>query len=716
MAAMAAFGLAMAGISAAGPNDDAATAQATVDTSSALVQLNGDPLSTYTKTKPPQGKKIDFNSNTVKSYRAQLSALRNDYKAWLRANVPQAKVTGEFDISLNAVAVQLNGATLAQVAAGPQVKHAEYEGLYRPSVTDPDLAIIKAKEAWAAGGTNGKGDGVKIAIVDTGIDITHPCFADTGYSTQTQLGDHHFTNNKVIAAKVFNNKTPSQKYTAEALQEHGTHVAGTAACNENTPAPVDGVATYDMSGVAPRALLGNYNVFPGDVTSARSEDILNALEAAYADGFDVANMSLGGSNGKSANSNFGTQDLLTMAVDNLDLANMVVAVAAGNSGPGHYTIESPGSAARALTAGASTVGHFIGAPVTVAGAGTFAAATGDFALVTSDLTAPLGVTSGTGVGGLSTACSALPSLTGKIALVSRGTCTFSTKIRNAQDAGAVAVLVANNVFGDPTAMGQDGTANQPAIPAYMVSRNDGVTLAGFNGASTTIGATLTYLQTGNDDFMAGFSSQGPTDVDFRVKPDVVAPGVSVLSSIPHQFCDAPPCFAFFQGTSMATPHLAGSAAVVRGQHPTWTAAQVRSAVVNTADVGVLKSATTGGPVSDVNLIGSGRENLLSAVGAGPALDPVSVSFGAVPSGAGQTLTFNLTITNLSGGAQTWAVAVGGGGGGVAYSVSPASVSLAPTASTVVTVTMTAAKGAVPGDHQGTLTVGGAHAAVYTFIK
>jgi len=710
IAAVAALGLAMVGTSVASPNDDAAAPQVTQDTSSALVQLNGDPLSTYTKTKPAQGKKIDFNSNTVKSYRAQLSALRNDYKAWLRANVPQAKVTGEFDISLNAVAVQLNGATLAQVAAGPQVKHAEYEGLYRPSVTDPDLAIIKAKEAWAVGGTNGKGDGVKIAIVDTGIDVTHPCFSDAGYSSQTQLGDHSFTNNKVIVAKVFNNKTPSQKYTAEALQEHGTHVAGTAACNENTPAPVDGVTTYDMSGVAPRALLGNYNVFPGPVLNARSEDIMNALEAAYQDGFDVANMSLGGGA-------HGIQDLLTVVVDNLDQANMVVAVAAGNSGPGHYTIESPGSAARALTAGASTVGHFIGAPVTVNG-NTFAAATGDFALVSADLTAPLGVVTGTGVNGLNTACSALTagSLTGKIALVTRGTCTFSTKIRNAQTAGAVAVLVANNVFGDPTAMGQDGTANQPTIPAYMVSRVDGGALAALNGAATTIGATLTYLQTVNNDFMAGFSSQGPTDVDFRVKPDVVAPGVSVLSSIPHQFCDEPPCFAFFQGTSMATPHLAGSAAVVRGQHPTWTAAQVRSAVVNTADVGVLKSASTGGAVSDVNLIGSGRENLLSAVGAGPALDPVSVSFGAVPSGSGQTQTFNVTITNLSSAAATWAVAVGAGGGGVAYSVSPSSVSLASGASTVVTITMTAAKGAAAGDHQATLTVGGAHAAVYTFIK
>jgi minor extracellular serine protease Vpr len=714
VAAVAALGLVMAGTLAATPNDDATSTQATQDTSSALVQLNGDPLSTYTRTKPPQGKKIDFYSNTTKSYRAQLSALRNDYKAWLKANVPQAKVTGEFDISLNAVAVQLNGATLAQVAAAPQVKHAEYQGLYRPTVVDPDLAIIKAKEAWAAGGS--KGDGVKIAIVDTGIDATHPCFDDTGYSVQTQLGDSSFTNNKVIAAKVFNNKTPSQKYTPEALQSHGTHVAGTAACNENTPAPVDGVTTYDMSGVAPRALLGNYNVFPGQVGNARSEDILNALEAAYADGFDVANMSLGGTPGKSGQ--LGFQDLVTSAVDNLDQANMVVAVAAGNSGPGHYTIESPGAAARALTAGASTVGHFIGAPVTVRG-NKYAAATGDFETVEADLTAPLGVVTGTGTNGLSIACSALPaaSLAGAIALVTRGTCTFSTKIRNAQDAGAVAVLVGNNVFGDPTAMGQDGTPNQPTIPAYMVSRIDAGALKAFNGQSTTIGAALTYLQTGNDDFMAGFSSQGPTDVDFRVKPDVVAPGVSVLSSIPHQFCDAPPCFAFFQGTSMATPHLAGSAAVVRGAHPTWSAAQIRSAVVNTADTGVLKSATTGNPVSDVNLIGSGRENLLSAVGVGAALDPVSVSFGAVPSGSGQTLTFDVTVTNLTGAAATWSVAVGASTGtGVTYSPSASSVSLAPGGSTVVTITMTAAKGASKGDHQATLTVGSSHGAVYTFIK
>jgi minor extracellular serine protease Vpr len=366
------------------------------------------------------------------------------------------------------------------------------------------------------------------------------------------------------------------------------------------------------------------------------------------------------------------------------------------------------------------VGQFIGAPVTV-NATTYGAAVGSFATVEADLTAPLGVVFDDANLGL--ACSALPagSLTGKIALISRGTCTFSTKIRNAQNAGAVAVLIVNNVAGGPIAMGQDGTPNQPTIPAYMLSQTDGLSLVSLDGAATTIGATLQYFYVpANDNFMAAFSSQGPTDVDFRVKPDAVAPGVNVLSSIPGD-CGVLGCWAFFQGTSMATPHLAGSAAVVRGQHPSWSAAQVRSAIVNTADQNVLKKFTSTTLETDVNIIGAGRDNLLSAVNATVGIDPVSISFGAVSSGSGQIENFNVTLTNLSGGAATFSIAVGAGGGGVGYTVTPSSVSLAPGASTTVTVTMSADKGAAPDGHQALLTVGSggsevAHAVVFAFIK
>ncbi len=706
----------------AAPTSDGSSSRATQDVGHALVQLNGEPLATYVRTKPPKGKKIDFASNTARAYRAQLSNRRNDYKAWLRANVPQASVTGEFDTSLNAVAVKLGGASLAQVSATSMVKSAQYQGLFYPNqatIVDPDLALISAEQAWARnGGTAASaGAGVKVAIVDSGIDQSHPCFSDSGYAAQPRLGDQRYTNNKVIAARVFNNKLPQNGFTAEAVGEHGTHVAGTVACNYRTPAMVSGVTIpYPMSGVAPRALLGNYNVFPGTVDSARSEDILNALEAAYADGMDVANMSLGGGS-------HGIQDLLTVAVDNLDHANMVVSISNGNEGPGYFTVGSPGMAARGLTAGASSVGHFVGAPVTADGVA-HGAASGDFATVgPAGMTAPLAVLTGT-TNGLSTACVPLTagSLTGRIALLSRGVCSFSTKVRNAQEAGAAAVLVANNVAGDPTAMGSDGTAGQPTIPAYMVSIGSGQTLKLLNGTSTAIGAALSYFSSANSNIMAGFSSQGPTDVDFRVKPDVVAPGVNVLSSIPVNHCAAPAssCFAFLSGTSMAAPHLAGSAAVVRSQHQGWSAAEVRSAVVNTARRDALKDFRFAAAVNDVNIVGAGLENLLAAVNASVAVDPVSLSFNGVPSGSGQTRQASMTLTNVSGSAKTFDLSLGAQPPGVTYSVSPATLALAASGSATVTVTMRAAVGAT-GHQQCVLEIkeGGAsvaHAVLFTLMK
>jgi minor extracellular serine protease Vpr len=705
---------------AGNPNTDGSTAVG-VDAGSAIVVLSGDPLSTSPRTRPTPGNKIDFSSAAVRAQRALLSAQRNDFKAWLRANAPGARVIREYDIALNAVAVQLGGTSLATIRRAPQVTDAQHVSLYRPvDNADPDLGLVHAIEAWQTaqvGGAANAGRGVKVGVVDTGIDIRHPCFSDAGFPSTPQLGDQRFTNNKVIVAKVFHNKAGDRGYTPEAVQDHGTHVAGTAACNLDTPATVNGVAIpYAVSGVAPAAQLGNYNVFPADVESARSEDIVNALEAAFADGMDVVNMSLGGSAS-------GSRDLLAMAVDNLDQAGMISAVAAGNSGPGHDTIESPGSAARALTAGASTVGHFVGAPLVV-GASTFAAAAGDFATVSADLTAPLGVVTGS-INGLGDACAALPagSLTGKIGVVSRGVCTFSQKIRNAQGAGAVAAIVVNNVGGDPSSMGQDGTPNQPTIPAYQVARTAAAPLVAANGQTATITAAQAYFRTGNDNIMAGFSSQGPTDASFRrVKPDAVAPGVNVLSSIPNQFCDSPPCWAFFQGTSMATPHLAGMAAVVLGAHPSWGAGQVRSAIVNTASDGVLtRTANPAVVETDVNVTGAGLANLLNAVGARVALGPVSTSFGSLPGGSGQTRTASITLTNLTGSAVTVTPQVDTVvGSGVTFA-SGGAITLAAGGSANLAVSATSSMQAPAGDHSAILRLrsGGteiAHSVLYVFVS
>jgi uncharacterized membrane protein len=137
---------------------------------------------------------------------------------------------------------------------------------------------------------------------------------------------------------------------------------------------------------------------------------------------------------------------------------------------------------------------------------------------------------------------------------------------------------------------------------------------------------------------------------------------------------------------------------------------------------VLKNVPASGLETDVNVIGAGRENLLSAVNAAAALDPVSTSFGAVPAGSGQTRTSTVTVTNLTGGASIFAVSVGAATGtGVAFSVSPASVALAAGASATVTITATSAKGASAGDHFASLRVRAsgaevAHAVVYALVK
>lgn len=653
-----------------------------IDSSSAIVQLAGAPLVSLND---GQTKRLDFKSAKVRSVRAQLVAIRNDFKQWLRANAPKAHVTSEYDVALNAVSVDLNGTALSTLRAAPGVVAATLQMNYEMLDTDPDLSLINAIDAWNLnGGEANAGRGIKVAVIDSGIDNTHPCFDGSGYPGYTgDKGEIASTNSKVVVAKVFNMRAKVHGYDAFPApgQEHGTHVAGTIACEYLTPATVGGVTIpYAMSGVAPAAQLGNYNVFPGPETSARSEDILNALQAAYEDGMDIANMSLGG--GAS-----GVQDLLTHAVDNLDRGGMLVAISAGNNGPGFFTLGSPGSAERALTSGAYSVGHYTAVPVTW-GSTSILTARGDFNLPATPLTAELAAVGSP----LGTACATLTggSLTAKIALIKRGGCTFSTKIRNAQSAGAVGVIVVNSASGSPFAMGSDGTPNQPTIPAVMASLNDEAALSGAVGSEVTIASTPIYVYDASTSaMMESFSSRGPSDVDFRVKPDVVAPGGNVLSSIPGNG------WAFYSGTSMSSPHLAGMAAVVMGQHIGWSAAQIRSAIVNTANAAAVKNS--GNPL----VIGNGAADLLRAVNAKVALDPVSTSFGAVPAANGKVWTKTIAMSQL-----------GGSTGAVTAAVSGSGAFTADYANGVITVTFTPRDGGY-GPQHAKLTVSDASGVIAT---
>ncbi len=709
-----------------------AASSAGYDKTTAIVQLMGAPLSTDPRTKPAAGKKIDFNNSVTKSERAQLRAIRQDFKTWLRTFAPSVRINGEYDVAIHAVSVSLNGAALTTLRTAPMVLAAEYESYYRPLAhDDPDLAQIFTNAAWAAvGGASSAGAGVKVGVIDSGIDKGHPCFDDTGYAPLVQLGDTSLTNNKVIVARVFNNTTKKNALTAAAIGYHGDHVAGTIGCNPHTAAMVDGVAIpYDPSGVAPHVLLGNYNVFPADVVGARSEDILNALQAAYEDGMDIVNMSLGGQQNDG-----GGGWLLAHAVDNLDQANMISVVAAGNEGPGNFTVGFPGAAARALTVGASTVGQAIVNRVSLDGTD-YTVVVGDFGQLASDLTAPIKFVPDTNPSadparhfphGLSTACAddaALPDLTGSIVLLGRGTCDFTVKVLAAQAAHAVGVIMVDRIEEAPFGMSQNGDAVQPTIPAVMLRLSDGLVFKSKDGQAATIRALPAYVRDASlDGQMANFSSQGPTmGQNVVVKPDVVAPGHNVISSIPASYCGGvASCWGVLSGTSMATPHMAGLAALVKSSHPTWSGAQIRSAIVNTAQQGVLRTWDTNIPTNDAVVVGSGLATAFGAWAAQVALDPVSLSFGSIPGTSGQSKSAVVRLTNVTSVSKTYTVTVGDdwtdgvlfGGGGT--------VTLAAGASADVAVSIGTVKGSPDGNKQATLRVTSAsveiaHAVVFALI-
>lgn len=628
-----------------------------------MVKLNDPPTASYmggisglARTKPQPGRKLGLNSNAARAYGRHLADRRQNYRGWLHSNAPRSRIVREYSVVFNGFAIQLNGEARGLLAQGPGAAAVSPSFLVRPTMTVSN-ELIDADEVWPlAGGRTDAGSGIKVGIIDTGIDDTHPAF-----------------DCKVVSPKrVYASGVAVPPGAAQTIVfDHGTHVAGTVAgCVLSPPYPPHPV-TGTWSGVAPGAGLADYNVFPGFGAgfrafggSAFSHDIVAALEDTVVDGMDVVNMSLGGGVQ-------GPHDLLAEAVDATADAGVVPAVAAGNSGPGDSTVTSPGNAAGALTAGASTNPHFVGIPATVAGKGTFGAALGDFNNFDPPITADYTVT--TPANGCTTISTIL---SGKIALIDRGVCTFTTKIRNAWTAGAAGVLIVNNVAGDPVGMAHDGTDPFPPIPAAMLGKNEGTSIKP-SGTVTVDGTSPAEFITANADIIAGFSSRGPTPFTFLIKPDITGPGVNVMSSVFNGE------FAFFQGTSMSTPHVAGSAALLLDLHPGWSPADVKSALVQMAKRPVFIH-TTGTSPAGVLTRGGGRIDLDAANSTPLTFDPASASFGKWTGNKDVSATLPLAVRNVSGGTQACTVTVTGP---TVVTASPSAFMLASSGSTTLTLTL-----------------------------
>ena len=592
--------------------------------------------------------RFDPASPKAQAYRRVLEQQHAAFRAYLRRAAPRAEVVREYFTVLNGVAVRLNGHGLAALARGPGVRAVGFSALYRPTL-NVSLDVIGASVLHAVPGLSGAG--VKVGVIDTGIQVAGPVLNRAGpfalpdlLETHPFLACHAPVTHKIYAS---GNVPPGADPLILAF-DHGTQVAGIiAGCGPFTI--TDGpLAGETLSGVAPGVELTDYNVFPGFGVgyaiyggSALSHDIVQALEEAVLDGMDVVNMSLGGGV-------TGPRDFLAEAVNVAVEAGVVVVVSAGNSGPEKYTIESPGNAERALTVGATTNPHFVGIPVTLDLTGeTFGAAVGDFnPYVPPVLGAAFAVASP------AEGCAPLANdVTGKIVIIDRGDCSFTTKVRNAENAGALGVLVVNNTFGDPVAMGHDGTAPFPTIPAAMVAQDAGTLIKAAAGTSTISvnGTVQTEFQTTSADFLARFSSRGPTPYTGLVKPDVVAPGVNVVSSA---FAGGA-AFAFVQGTSFSAPHVSGAAALLLEAHPGWTPDEVKAALVTTADRPAhLEASLSGGDLAGLAAAqrGGGRINLEAALEVPVLVTPPVVSFGYHnPGGRSALQAVTLHLRAVSGG-------------------------------------------------------------------
>jgi len=648
--------------------------RAPVTTDYVVIQFTSPPAASYTggikdlaPTRPEHGQLV-LDTDDAAAYLDHLRRQHALYRLWLAFRDRRAQVVREYSLVFNGVAVRLNGASAEEIAGGPGVRAWAYTRLYRPSASD-NTSLVKAPGVWSrAGGRADAGAGIRVGLIDTGIDDAHPSLACKGSIVH-----------RVYAAE------PGTGVDAPAL-DHGTSVAGViGGC----------VATDDafgtVSGVAPGAELWDYDVFPGGGPdgSAFGHDVLAALEDSIRDGMDVVNLSLGGYPGQ--------PDFLAEAVDSAVDAGTVVTVAAGNLGPSHSTVESPGTAEKALTVGATTNGQGLGVTVTVSGrygALTYVGAAGDFDPFAQSPAAGQALADWSSTGDADTACAEASDPTavaGTIALVRSGTCSATTKIRNAQKAGAVGVIVYGATPASEASLNWDGSGALPSLPAIMVSDQDGAEILASMPASAEIEGTAPKAFTTTPDIVADFSSRGPTPFMHRLKPDVAAPGVNVYSP------SGSGGYSELHGTSLAASHVAGVAALLRQLHPEWSPLDVKSALVNTA-----ARAVGSDGVSSAGLLeaGAGRVDADAAARTPLTVSPSSASFGLWTGDQAVGGSRDLVVRNVSGDTLTCSVSPPGSG---LISVTPASLTLAPGEEGTLQVDLEG--GAAPtGDYEGNIRV------------
>jgi subtilisin family serine protease len=594
------------------------------------------------------------------------------------------------------------------------------------------VPFIGAPQAWQNFGATGAG--VKVGIIDTGIDYTHADFggpgtpaawdyakthstvdpatdptlsAEFGPSAPRVKGGYDFVGNAYNADDP--NSVPVPDKNPLDCNSHGTHTAGTLAGSgvTNTGAtytgPYNGTTSLNPSdwnvfpGVAPQADIYEYRVF-GCQGSSNIVDL--AINKAVADGMNVISMSLGSDFG-------GTNDPTSVAAQNAVNDGVSVVASAGNAGPSGYMVGSPSTASGVLSVAAmdATTPTFPGADFALSTGKAFKALNANGATFTDGTTMPVVVIhDASEPGGVSLGCSvaafqAAGDLTGKLAVVQRGTCARVAKAIYGRDAGAAAVAMINNSSGYPPFEG-DITSNpdtgQPVskvtIPFFGISGTvtgpDGAHLIAADGGTVTL-TNDTITNTGYET-TTSFSSGGPRNPDSAPKPDVIAPGLSVISAGMGTGTGT----LVDSGTSMACPMTAGIAALVKQLHPDWNGLQIKAAIMNTAD----RALNVG---YNVRRAGAGVVQAQKAVNSsvlattGDQLD--SIAFGYVPGSGAYTDHKTITLTNYGSADATYSLSVATQSvQGTSVTVSPSSVPVPHGQSVTVQVTLSISASAFAG--------------------
>ena len=644
-----------------------------------IVGLRPPPLAAaYGRTLAAAGASRKLNVATAWSrrYLARVAAAQARAVRAVRGAIPQGRIEERYQVVLDGFTVDLPVSKLAKLVdldVAPRV----FPSLRYTLDTNRSPGVIGADVFHRETGANGQG--MKIGVVDDGVDPTNPYFDATSFSYPAGFpkGLSRWVSRKVIVARVFPGPTSGaggRLAVDPAASFHGTHVAGIAAGNTGTCSPggSDHPPTCGLSGVAPRAYIGNYRVFTIPTPAgyvADTPEIVAAFESAVRDGMDVINFSGGGAATEPAN------DALLDAVHNVAAAGVVPVIAAGNDRDsyGLGTVGSPGTAPDAITVAAVSNTHVFdptmsvsadGAPSTVENI-PIATGGGEFFPPVFGRSPHSLVDIGT-LGADRRLCGpdddpnneaktplAPGSLRGAIALVSRGHCTFASKATRAANAGAAAIVVVDNRSGEA-----DPIPIRLQLPAGKISDLDGARLRAYldaNGGSAPVrvGNTIEDDETGRSGIVTDFSSAGLTNFDDLLKPDVAAPGGQILSSTLPSFTGGSP-FAVFDGTSMAAPHVTGAAALLIERHRGWTPQQVKSALIGTAGPAWADTARTA--EAPVILEGGGLINVARADDPQVFANPASLSFQRLDvTHAAAERALLVTVTDANDGAGTWSV-------------------------------------------------------------